>query len=376
MPAKTHYDTLGVAKKATDDEIKKAYRVLAKKYHPDLNPNDEKAAKMFKDATEAYEILSDSAQKKAYDQTLASPFGAAGGGFTRQGGAGAGAGGAGAGSFFDDFVNMFSGDASSAQPSSGGGDISLNVTLTFDEAAYGTQKEVSVNRLEPCKSCNGTGAKSGTQFAKCGTCAGAGKVRFAQETPFGRVVSMRACSTCSGSGKIIKEPCTACGGRASVRKNTNLRISFPAAIEHGQIMTIPGEGEKGRSGARSGNLVLVINVMPHKLFKRKGLDLLTEVPITFTQAILGDKIMVPVLKGNKVAFPLPENTQSGTIFKLKGRGVENPKKGIAGDLLITVDIEMPKHLTKDQKNKIADLQKSFKPEQYDRAGDYLIHKTK
>jgi len=376
MPAKTHYETLGISKTATDDEIKSAYRSLAKKYHPDLNPDDEKAAKMFKDATEAYEVLSDSSKKAAYDRASS-----AGGGFSSAfnssafGRSGAGFAGSGAGSFFDDFVNMFSGDPrESATPSSSGGDISINVTLTFDEAAYGTQKEVSVNRLEPCGACHGTGAKSGTQYSKCGTCSGTGKVRFAQETPFGRVVSMRSCATCSGSGKLIKETCNVCSGRATVRKNTNLRISFPAAIEHGQIMTIPGEGEKGRAGARAGNLVLVINVMPHKLFKRKGLDLLTEVPITFTQAILGDKIMVPVLKGNKVAFPLPENTQSGTIFKLKGRGVENPKKGIAGDLLITVDIEMPKNLNKDQKAKIAELQKLIRPDQYDKAGDFLNQK--
>jgi len=372
LMAKTLYETLGVSKTATEDEIKTAYRSLAKKYHPDLNPDDEKAAKMFKDATEAYEVLSDASQRASYDRGNANPFSGFGGG-SGGGPRGGGAGGAGAGSFFDDFVNMFNNDPRETAPQSGG-DISLNVTLTFEEAAYGTQKEVAANRLESCAPCNGTGAKSGTQYTKCNACGGTGKVRFAQETPFGRVVSMRACSNCNGSGKFIKEPCTACNARGVVRKNTKLRISFPAAIEHGQIMTIPGEGERSKNGLQAGNLVLVINVMPHKRFKRKGLDLLTEVPITFTQALLGDKILVPMLKGNKVAFPLPENTQSGTIFKLKGQGVENAKKGIMGDLLITVDVEMPKTLTKEQKTKIMDLQKSIKPEQYAKAGEFLKNK--
>ncbi|MDR2201888.1 MAG: molecular chaperone DnaJ [Clostridiales bacterium] len=370
--AESFYDVLGVPKTAPDDEIRNAYRKLAKKYHPDLNQGDETAANMFKKINEAYETLSDPQKKAAYDQGFAGSFsgdpGAGGGaGFGAGFGAGArpGAGGAGAGaSFFDDFVNMFNGDVKEA---GGGGDISLNVTLTFEEAAYGVQKDISVNRFEPCAACRGTGARGGTQYAKCNACGGTGKVRFAQETPFGRVVSMKSCSACSGTGKIIKEPCPACNGHGIVRKNVNLRITFPAGIEHGQIMTVPGEGERGKHSARPGNLVLMINVMPHKLFKRKGLDLSVEVPITFTQAILGDKIMIPMLRGSKVAFPLPEGTQNGTVFKLKGQGVENVKKGITGDLLVTVDIEMPKNLTKEQKAKIRELGDLIKSDQYENA---------
>ncbi|MCL2375407.1 MAG: molecular chaperone DnaJ [Firmicutes bacterium] len=366
--AKSYYETLGVAKSASDDEIKTAFRNLAKKYHPDLNQGDEQAAKMFKDVNEAYETLGDPDKKRAYDRAQAGP---SMGGFSGGGPRGAG----GPGSFFDDFVNMFHDGAGGQGPQPSGGDISLNVTLTFEEAAYGVQKDVTLSRQESCSACNGTGAKGGTQFAKCTPCGGTGKVRMAQETPFGRVVSMRTCPNCSGSGKLIKDPCPTCGGRALLKRNVKLRVSFPAAIEHGQIMTIPGEGERSKTGAKNGNLILIINVMPHKQFKRKGLDLLVECHITFTQALLGDKIMVPMLKKEKVAFPLPENTQAGTIFKLKGQGIENPKKGISGDLLVTIEVEMPKNLTKEQKNKIIDLQKMIDPSQYKKAG-HFAHSAK
>lgn len=361
--AKSYYETLGVTKTATDDEIKSAFRKLARQYHPDLHPGDETAANKFKEVNEAYETLSDAQKRAEYDAMQA------GGGM---GGMGGGPGGHHGGSFFDDFVNMFSGDPRGGDgPQSSGGDISLNVTLTFEEAAYGTQKEISVNRFEPCSACRGTGAKNGTQFVKCTNCGGTGKVRYAQETPFGRVVSMKSCSVCSGTGKIIKETCTACGGRGSLRKNSNLRITFPPGVEPNQIMTIPGEGERTRSGTKAGNLILTITVLPHKLFRRKGLDLLVDIPVTFTQALMGDKVLVPTLKGNKIAFPLPEGAQSGMTFKLREQGLENPKKQIKGDLLVTIDIELPKNLTKEQKQKIKELNDSLKPEQYDKAREFM-----
>ena len=370
--AKSYYEILGLSKTATDDEIKSAYRKLAKKYHPDLNPGDKVAAEKFKDVNEAYETLSDPKKRAAYDAPSAGA-GSSSSGSGAGGGAGGNRGGAGGGaSFFDDFVNMFNGQGKEGGSSAGaGGDISLNVTLTFEEAAFGVAKDISVNRFEPCGACHGTGAKGGTQYVKCNNCGGTGKVRFAQETPFGRVVSMKACPSCGGTGRIIKEPCTSCGGRGLVRKNSTLRITFPAGIEPNQIMTIPGEGERARGGAKAGNLVLMINVMPHKFFKRKGLDLAVEVAISFTQALLGDKIMVPTLKGSKVAFPLPEGTQSGTTFKLKGHGIENAKKGVTGDLLVTIDIELPKDLNKEQKQKIKELHESLKPEQYEKSREFF-----
>ena len=221
---------------------------------------------------------------------------------------------------------MFSGDHHGGGGHGGnGGDISLNVTLTFEEAAYGTQKEITVNRFEPCAACRGTGAKDGTKFTKCASCGGTGKVRYAQETPFGRVVSMKPCSACGGTGRKIIEACPVCGGRGAMRKNSNLRITFPAGVEPNQIMTIPGEGERTLGGAKAGNLILTITVQPHRLFRRKGLDLLVDVPVTFTQAMMGERILVPALKGNKIAFTLPEGAQSGMTFKLKEQGLENPK---------------------------------------------------
>lgn len=367
--AKNYYEILGVSKTASDDELKSAFRKLARQYHPDLHPGDEAAANKFKEVNEAYETLSDAQKRSEYDSAQAAEA-AGGAGFGQRAGGADGRGG----SFFDDIINdMFNGrpgGGSAGGHAGGAGDINLNVTLSFEEAAYGTQKEIPVNRFEACAACRGTGAKGGTQFVKCANCGGTGKVRFAQETPFGRVVSMKPCSSCGGTGRNVKEPCPACAGRGSMRKNSNLRITFPPGVEPNQIMTIPGEGER-RTGAKPGNLILTITVLPHKTFRRKGLDLLVDVPITFTQALLGDKVLVPTLKGNKVAFPLPEGTQSGMTFKLKEQGIENPKKGIKGDLLVTIDIELPRNLTKDQRKSIKELHESLKAEQYDKAREYM-----
>lgn len=366
--AKNFYEILGVTKTANDEELKSAFRKLARQYHPDLHPGDEAAANKFKEVNEAYETLSDAQKRAEYDAAQAG-----GGAFGGAGGAGGdGQGGARGNSFFDEFVNMFGNErhGGAGQPGSGG-DISLNVTLSFEEAAYGVQKEITVNRFEQCAACHGTGAKNGTQFVKCTNCGGNGKVRYAQETPFGRVVSMKPCNVCGGSGKIIKEPCTSCGGRGSMRKNSNLRITFPPGVEPNQIMTIPGEGERTRTGTKAGNLILSITVLPHKLFRRKGLDLIVDIPVAFTQALLGDKVLVPTLKGNKIAFTLPEGAQSGMTFKLKEQGLENPKKQLKGDLLVTIDIELPKNLTREQRQKIKELHDSLKVEQYDKSREFL-----
>ncbi|MDE5563488.1 MAG: molecular chaperone DnaJ [Clostridiales bacterium] len=366
--AKNYYETLGVSKTATDEELKSAFRKLARQYHPDLHPGDEAAANKFKEVNEAYETLSDPQKRAEYDAAQAG--GGSNGSFGGAGGAGGQGGGArGGNSFFDEFVNMFGNEHGA--PHGNPGDIGLNVTLTFEEAAYGTQKEITVNRFEPCAACRGTGAKNGTQFVKCTNCGGSGKVRYAQETPFGRVVSMKPCNVCGGSGRIIKEPCTSCGGRGSLRKNSNLRITFPAGIEPNTTLTIPNEGERTRTGAKAGNLILNVSVMPHRLFRRKGLDLLVDIPVSFTQALLGDKVLVPSLKGNKIAFTLPEGAQSGMTFKLKEQGLENPKKQLKGDLLVTIDIELPKNLDKSQRQKIKELHESLKPEQYDKAREFL-----
>ena len=369
--AKSYYEILGVNKSASEDDIKSSFRKLARQYHPDLHPGDEVAANKFKEINEAYETLSDPQKRAEYDAVQSGGAGFAGFGGGRPGAGGDPHGGA---TFFDEFINMFSNDPRGGRGGdsrSSGGEISLNVTLTFEEAAYGTQKEITVNRFEPCSSCHGTGAKNGTQYVKCTNCGGTGKVRYAQETPFGRAVSMKPCNVCGGSGRIIKEPCPVCSGHGSMRKNSNLRITFPPGVEPNQIMTIPGEGERTRTGTKAGNLILTITVLPHKNFKRKGLDLLIDIPVTFTQALLGDKVLVPTLKGSKIAFSLPEGAQSGMTFKLKEQGLENPKKQLKGDLLVTIDIELPKNLSKDQKQKIKELHESFKAEQYEKAREYM-----
>lgn len=358
--AKSYYEILGVSQTASEDEIKKEYRKLARKYHPDLNQGDEKAAEKFKEISEAYETLSDPKKRAAYDRPQPN-FG--------DGGFGGGFSGAGGGSFFDDFMNMFSGDVQSQN--SGGGDISLNVTLTFEEAAFGVAKEISLSRYEPCADCKGTGAKDGTEYMKCNNCGGSGKVRYAQDTPFGRVVSTRTCNICGGSGKIIKDTCNTCGGKSILKKNVKLKINFPAGIDTGQIVTVPGEGEKSKFGGKAGNLILMVNVMPHKLFKRKGLDLLLSLPVTFTQAMLSEKVLVPTLKGSKISFTLPDGMQSGMTVKLKGQGLENPKRGAKGDLLVTINVELPKKLSKEQKNLLRELDGTFKGDQYVKIKEFL-----
>ena len=243
-----------------------------------------------------------------------------------------------------------------------GDDITVNVTLTFEEAAFGAQKEVMITRKEPCKSCNGTGAKDGTKFKQCGTCGGTGRIKQAQETPFGRVVSERVCPSCRGTGKIIEETCPDCGGRGMTRKSVTLKVNIPAGVETGQVMTVRGEGEKVANGT-PGNLQLIINVLPHKVFKRSGSDLYVELPVTFIQAALGEKVKVPTLKGTELEFGLSEGIKSGTVLKLKGRGITT-KRG-TGDMYVTVIVDLPKKLTKDQKAKIKALEAELKPEQFD-----------
>ena len=363
--AKSFYDILGVPKTATDQEIKSAYRKLAKQYHPDLNPGNKEAEEKFKEINEAYDTLSNAQKRAAYDNP--NPFAGGGdfGGFG--GGMGDMFGGMGGGSFFEDLASMFGGGGR-RDFATGGGDIEMSVTLTFEEAAFGVSKEIKVTRNEQCADCKGTGAKNGTEYAKCTNCGGTGRVRFAQDTQFGRIVSQKACPTCGGSGRVIKQTCDACGGKGMFRKTRTLKINFPAGLESGQIMTVRGEGERYSGLGKAGDLVLSIYVTAHKLFKRQGLNLLLDYPITFTQAILGDKLYVPTLKGNKIAFTLPEATQTGTTFKLKGQGIES-KRG-TGDMLITVIVETPRNLTKTQREAVRSLGESMKPDQYPKKAEF------
>ncbi len=363
--AKSFYDILGVSKDASQDEIKKAYRKLAREYHPDLHPGDEVAAEKFKEVSEAYDTLSDPQKRQAYDNP--SPFGDGGGFGGFDGFSGFGGGG---GSIFDSIFDMFGGGGggrASATRESVGEDITQNLTLTFEEAAFGVQKEITITRSEPCPSCNGTGAKNGTKFKTCGTCNGSGRVKYAQDTPFGRIVSERVCSSCRGSGKIIEEICPDCKGKGMERKTVKLKVNIPAGVETGQVMTVRGEGERSKTG-RAGNLQLIINVLPHRIFKREGADLYIDFPVTFIQAALGEKVKVPTLKGTELQFTLSEGVQSGAVLKLKGHGITT-RRG-TGDMFVTIIVELPKKLSKDQKNKLKDLEKSFKSEQYEKVKEF------
>ena len=334
--AKSFYDILGVKKDASQEEIKSAYRKLARQYHPDLHPGDEAAANKFKEISEAYETLSDPQKRAAYDNP--SPFGDFGGAGGFENGFGGFGGFGGGGSIFDSIFDMFGGGGSRGGRSAEniGDDITVNVTLTFEEAAFGAQKEVSVTRKEPCPSCNGTGAKDGTKFKTCGTCGGTGRVKQAQDTPFGRVVSERVCPSCRGSGKIIEETCPDCAGRGMLRKTVKLKVNIPVGVETGQVMTVR--------------------------------DLYVELPVTFIQAALGEKVKVPTLKGTELQFALTEGVKSGSVLKLKGHGITT-KRG-TGDMYVTVVVELPKKLTKEQKAKIKALEEDIKPEQFDKVKDF------
>ena len=316
-----YYEVLGISKGANSDEIKKAYRNLAKQHHPDVNQGNKESEAKFKEINEAYEILSDKDKKARYDQfghagTDPNGFGGAGGG----GGFGGGFGG------FEDIFDIFSnlgGFSSTGKGKTGprqGADLKYEVEIEFNEAAFGVKKEINITRNETCEECKGSGAKAGSAVDTCKKCGGTGEVRYAQNTVFGRVVNVRPCEECHGEGKIIKEPCPKCVGRGTVRKNRKITIDIPAGVDNGSVMPLRGEGEPGEKGGPKGDLYIYFRVKPHRIFKRDGLNLFCELPISFVQAVLGAEISVPTLEENE-KFELPDGTQTGTTFKLKGQGI-------------------------------------------------------
>ena len=345
-----YYEVLGVDKNASPDEIKKAYRKLAMKYHPDQNPGDKSAEEKFKEVNEAYEVLSDADKKSRYDQFgfagVDPNYGAGGGGFD---------GFSGFGGFGDIFSDLFGGGfggfggGSRQNAPRQGENVSAQITISFEEAAFGCEKELNITRVESCNACRGTGAKEGTQPETCPNCRGSGTVRTTRQTAFGAFAQTSPCPKCGGKGKIIKEPCPTCRGKGKVRVNKKIKVNIPAGIEDGQAVRVRGEGSSGSNGGPNGDVLVSVRVRPHELFERDGANVLCEMPITFAQAALGAEIEVPTLDG-KVRYRIPEGTQSGTTFRFKGRGVQYVGYKNRGDQYVTVTVEVPTHLSKAQKD--------------------------
>ena len=373
-----YYEVLGVEKSASADEIKKAYRKKAKQYHPDLNPGDKEAEAKFKEANEAYEILSDDQKKARYDQ-----FGHAG--VDPNYGAGAGGGfGGGFGGFGDDidlgdiFSSFFGGGGGfggggrRANPNAPrrGEDLQSTVTISFEEAAKGCKRKVDVNRIDVCPDCNGSGAQKGTSPTTCPECHGSGQVMAQQRTPFGVIQTQRACSRCGGKGKIIENPCQKCRGRGRVSKHSTLEVNIPAGIDDRQILNVRGEGNKGINGGPSGDLHVNVNVRPHPFFERDGFNVWCDVHVTFVQAAMGDTLMVPTLDG-KVKYDIPAGTQPGAVYVLKGKGIQNIHTKVRGNQLVRIIVDVPTKLNADQKDALLKFNEAMggsKPEADDKKG--------
>lgn len=344
MSKRDYYEVLGVGREASEADIKKAYRKLARKYHPDVNPDNKEAEAKFKEAAEAYEVLSDPQKRAGYDQ-----FGHAGA--NGQGFGGFGGGGFEGGDFGgigDIFEMFFGGGGARRRGPVKGADLKYNLDITFEEAAFGLEKDIEVPRQEKCDTCKGSGAAPGTSAKTCQHCGGTGQVQYTQNTPFGRFVQSRACEICRGEGKLIEDPCPKCRGRGTVRVTRKIHIKIPAGVDSGSRLRVTGEGEPGEKGGPSGDLYVYLRVKPHKIFKREGNDVIVEIPISFPQAALGDEIEVPTLDG-KVQLKVPEGTQSGTYFRIKGKGIPDLHGYGRGDQHVRLVIVTPKKLTEEQK---------------------------
>lgn len=354
MSKRDFYEVLGVSRTATDDDLKKAYRKLARKYHPDLNPdNKEEADTKIKEVNEAYEVLSDSQKRAQYDQFGHDAFqaGAGGGGNPFGGGSGG----------FSDIFDMFFG-----QSGFGGGqrngpergaDLRFDMEITFEQAAFGTETEVQLPRTEECTACHGTGAAAGTHPETCPNCKGSGQTQVVQNTPFGRMVNVRPCERCHGEGKIVHTPCRECNGKGRVRRNRKITVKIPAGVDTGSRLRIAHEGEAGVRGGSQGDLYVYIFVKQHKLFTREGDDVFCEVPISFVQAALGDEIDVPTLEG-KVKMRVPEGTQSGSVLRLRGKGIQRLRGNGRGDQNVRLKVVTPQKLNERQQQLLQEFAKA------------------
>ena len=371
MSKRDYYEVLGVSKTATQDELKKAYRKLARKYHPDLNKDNAEAAEKFKECNEAYNVLSDEQKRAQYDQFGHAAF--------ENGGMGGGGGFGGAGGFggfggsgMEDIFDMFfggqggrGGRSSKAGPQRGA-DLRFDLEISFEEAAFGLEKEINLYRDEVCDHCHGEGAEPGSKVETCPECNGSGYVRFTQNTMFGQMVNERPCSRCKGEGKIISEPCKECRGKGTVKRNKKLKVKIPAGVDNGSRLRVSNEGEAGAKGGPSGDLYVYLYVKPHKFFERDGTTVLCEVPINIVQATLGADIKVPTLDG-QVTMKIPEGTQPGKVMRIKGKGIPSLRNSSRGDQLVRIKVVVPTKLSDKQKDalrKFADISKdNINPEE-------------
>ena len=379
-----YYEVLGVSKGASDDEIKKAYRKLAKKYHPDMNPGDKEAEAKFKEVNEAYSILSDSDKRARYDQ-----FGHAG--VDPNYGAGGPGGGFGGfdmgdidlgdifGSFFGGGFGGFGGSSSARRNGPQKGEsLRASLTISFEEAAFGCEKEINLNRTEECEACHGSGAEPGTTAETCPDCRGTGVVRVQQRTGGFAFSSTAPCTRCRGTGKIIHTPCKACGGNGSVKKTKRVTVSIPAGIDEGQAVSLRGQGNAGKNGGPAGDLIVGIHIRPHPQFQRDGTTVLYEQPVTFYQAVMGAELEIPTIDG-KVKYNLPAGTQTGTTFRLRGKGIPELRGRGRGDQYVTIRIQVPTSLNGEQKEALRAFAQAMGedvPEESGLKGFFDKHKKK
>ena len=372
-----YYEVLGIGKNATDAEIKSAYRKLAKKYHPDLNPGDKEAEEKFKEVNEANDVLSDPQKRQRYDQ-----FGFAGEDPNYAAANGGGAGGFGGGfggvDLGDIFGDIFGGGFGGGFSGFGGGsstrtanaprkghDIQASVILTFEEAAHGCSKKITINRQDTCPDCGGTGAAKGTSPETCPDCGGRGYVVTQQRTPFGVMQSQQPCSHCGGRGTIIRNPCKTCRGTGKTAARKSLEINIPAGIDDDQNIALRGQGDAGSNGGPAGDVIVHVTVKADPMFERDGYDVTIHVPITFSQAVLGDDVEVPTVDG-RIVQHIPEGTQSGTKFRLRGQGIQYLNGRGRGDQYVIVDVEIPKKLNRTQREALKAFEDSLKDDNYEK----------
>lgn len=363
---KDYYSVLGVERSATDDEIKKAYRKLALKYHPDRNKGDKAAEDKFKEAAEAYEILSDSKKRAQYDRFgedgLRGAFSGQGGGFSWQDFSHVG-------DFEDIFGNIFGssifGDFFGARSSGRerrangirGADLRVNLKLTLEEIAHGVEKTIKIKKNRPCPTCSGTGAKTGTGKTTCKNCGGTGEIHTQSRSFFGTFINVQTCPTCGGEGKIISEPCTACNGEGRIRESATITVNVPAGVSTGNYIPLKGQGDVGPRGGPAGDIIVFIEEAEHELFERQGDDVLYDLPISITQAALGDSVEVPTLSG-RARLKIPSGTQSGKIFRMRGKGVQHLNRSGGGDQLVRVWVWTPREISRTDRHLLEELGKS------------------